>query len=1174
MGSLGDDDGKAAQFTEPFDSQLSPSSSHGQQDVAGDDDEREFLESTMPLYENTPVEDALETQEVNFADETEVLNIAGETQVLNDIDGIDDINTQLWDEIDGGFPIASDGEGTDGTEILENIDELCTDDPQCKDSAQSADSKKIQCEPFGRHGEKKVWEQTDAITDEQTSSGKLPPRFTYLRVETLRESALAIRNMALKKNNGETKSITSISQSLEPLIVKDDRESFLVGSVKGRKFDHGKQSEEMDESGNKNKCKVTSSAVRKLFDDDSSIENTRPSLNSNNIYGEGLANLPICDNELAGLSYVNSQEPGELSQANALDFIDRFLQDNLIEFDQQANHGKNMQEKSKSLPSTKGQQSLAKKASNNGKAVKAGIFDWDDSREDECGGDILIRRREDIFGSESCRQKSCPQNIKGSRVKVGEKQLSIPNKRMSAVHSDSRIVLHSLNARDNTAQETSTKTRRKLVNELEANVGSSGRQTEPNGTAAAGLEVLGVGCDTQMAAEAMEELCNGEGIASHDANDATHITKSSLIDQHNNLSAQKTMEITSKKQLGKFDGKMKKKCNKETGLLCEGDARMKRSKRSKLKLDDYLTSTSENDSEMPSLISKKRKSAGASKRHPTKKLNNCTVNESRSGRKLVDKRQIQGGVSDFTPVSYRTRQSSALNQSKKPEGLPRKFREEDGDVVSLEKRNCGTGIQVLKALDPKPAMVCSDDYGVDANTKFPSKLNCDNNGTKIDMVDYPRRRRSLRKSSQCDKGFEKLGCPVKESAESEEIVKSTVQKRKMKTDARNVTRSNVNFHSISSIDLNKGKTSQLILDNPNACDTSSANIKSGRKNGADFLLSAKSMGDTRLDESPSKRFKSSGLTSVTPAGCKTPANDVSPVCMGDDYYKQSCNRNLSTSCLVKVPHRELSRELRSLSATGSEPNTPSRKRRDMNDVLILYSNHLDEDIVKHQKKILARLGASVASSITDATHFIADQFVRTRNMLEAIASGKPVVTHLWIESCGQASCFIDEKNFILRDSKKEKEIGFSMPVSLARASQHPLLEGRRVFITPNAKPSKEIISSLVKAVQGQAVERIGRSALKDDKIPDNLLVLTCEEDYATCVPFLEKGAAVHSSELLLNGIVTQKLEYERLDCLSHAICPPGKEIMYVLFADNVKKTRSTIWLKRDGKTFLPVTKCK
>lgn len=82
----------------------------------------------------------------------------------------------------------------------------------------------------------------------------------------------------------------------------------------------------------------------------------------------------------------------------------------------------------------------------------------------------------------------------------------------------------------------------------------------------------------------------------------------------------------------------------------------------------------------------------------------------------------------------------------------------------------------------------------------------------------------------------------------------------------------------------------------------------------------------------------------------------------------------------------------------------------------------------------------MASSLADATHFVVDRFVRTRNMLEAIALGKPVVTHLWLESCGQAGLLIDEKNFILRDAKKEKEIGFSLPVSLARANQQPLLK--------------------------------------------------------------------------------------------------------------------------------------
>ncbi|KAI3828492.1 hypothetical protein L1987_02593 [Smallanthus sonchifolius] len=279
------------------------------------------------------------------------------------------------------------------------------------------------------------------------------------------------------------------------------------------------------------------------------------------------------------------------------------------------------------------------------------------------------------------------------------------------------------------------------------------------------------------------------------------------------------------------------------------------------------------------------------------------------------------------------------------------------------------------------------------------------------------------------------------------------------------------------------------------------------------------------------RFEQNLSGCVTPLTRGTPVKESSPICMGDEYLKQSCRRP------------SLIQEVNGLFPTDSlfrSPSKDTRQRRDVSLIRVVFSRHLDGDIIKQQKKILSRLGASESFSMSDATHFIADSFARTRNMLEAIALGKPVVTHLWLESCGQACCHIDERNFILRDAKKEKEFGFSIPSSLARASQHPLLKGHRVLITPNTKPGKEILSSLVKAVHGVAVERIGRSLLNDDKVPEGLLILSCEEDYAVCLPFLEKGIAIYSSELLLNGIVTQRLEYERRR----------------LFLDHVRRTRA------------------
>ncbi|KAF2287729.1 hypothetical protein GH714_002475 [Hevea brasiliensis] len=192
---------------------------------------------------------------------------------------------------------------------------------------------------------------------------------------------------------------------------------------------------------------------------------------------------------------------------------------------------------------------------------------------------------------------------------------------------------------------------------------------------------------------------------------------------------------------------------------------------------------------------------------------------------------------------------------------------------------------------------------------------------------------------------------------------------------------------------------------------------------------------------------------TSPANRTTPVNTASPVCISNEYVKQSCKKRLSRSSLM--------REVSTLCATAREPiSAPkdSRKRRDLANVRVLLSHHLDEDIIKQQRKIVDRLKVSIASSITDATHFITDKFVRTRNMLEAIASGKPV--------------------------------------------------GRRVLITTSIKPSKEIVSGLVKAVCGQAVERVGRSTLKDDVVLEDLLVLSCEEDYEVCVPFLKKASAL------------------------------------------------------------------
>ncbi|CAG7859762.1 unnamed protein product [Brassica rapa] len=261
--------------------------------------------------------------------------------------------------------------------------------------------------------------------------------------------------------------------------------------------------------------------------------------------------------------------------------------------------------------------------------------------------------------------------------------------------------------------------------------------------------------------------------------------------------------------------------------------------------------------------------------------------------------------------------------------------------------------------------------------------------------------------------------------------------------------------------------------------------------------------------------------------------------------KKIYGRSHESSPDKDLPRPFLPKEIKRLGGSGKVGDfkwKDLRRRRNLAHVRVLFSHNLDDETIKQQQKIMGRLGISQASSSAESTHFIAERFCRTRNMLEAIALGKPVVTSLWLESCGQTRCLLDEKNYILRDSKTEKD-GFSLRTSLARAKQHPLLKGLKVCITPNIKPDRGMIAHLVKLTQGQVVEISEIIAAADREFPDDLLIISCEDDRDLCLPFINQGAEIYTSELLLNGIVIQKLEHARYGpVLIYHRSPPHSDI--------------------------------
>ncbi|KAG8653809.1 hypothetical protein MANES_05G068700v8 [Manihot esculenta] len=749
----------------------------------------------------------------------------------------------------------------------------------------------------------------------------------------------------------------------------------------------------------------------------------------------------------------------------------------------------------------KGCQSLAKQIQSRTTFGKDGIFEWADS--DHYGGDDFFSKRMDAaFSQEGSRRRSVLRDQKAGHVyskgssssenKCKEKFVNLDREVTSSPCSDSRTAVDCQKEINKMGQASKMILENNFVNNLNQHLPAVQleQETDPCSIERNTPDVFDVGFSTQMAAEAMEALSYG----------LPSDSDAGVYQYQQNLLVDSSIGVT------KSCIHFKKPCLQKDALegiartskQIKGSAR-KRSSSSSLKRSGY----DKLDNELA--VTKKRKRskslAGSSNGINTVDKNKCPTRKSPKPAKKCTEEEATG--------KNNTKGCENYGNLSKP----------------FEPVVCQTGLR-----NAKGTMQATKDEPDNVGHRM-------NNGVQSSVVTYKRKRSrlgpkpfgALRAGEKCaelcceqlrkgglfaDKTVhwitggelaETKDRPNNQWKRTSDIIKNGIVTYRRK-------------NSLSSAKLSESLSAEGKHAKPccNISDTVGKNELTQKEQGGLEMssllrfLKSNSWGCTKrkrtLRKRPSHSFGSS--------------NQYISFMVIDarEGYKRSFNKNLPKSSLLKeiirlgIPELKLDFSRRDL-----------RKRKDTACVQVLFSQHLDDDIIRQQKKIMARLGISVASCSMDATHFIADKFVRTRNMLEAIAFGKPVVTHLWLESCGQASSLIDEKNYILRDVKKEKEIGFSMPVSLARASQHPLLENRRVLITPNIQPDKKMITSLVKAVHGQVVEETQISELK---IPDDLLVLSCEEDHAICTPFLDKGAAVYSSELLLNGIVIQKLEYE------------------------------------------------
>ena len=91
-------------------------------------------------------------------------------------------------------------------------------------------------------------------------------------------------------------------------------------------------------------------------------------------------------------------------------------------------------------------------------------------------------------------------------------------------------------------------------------------------------------------------------------------------------------------------------------------------------------------------------------------------------------------------------------------------------------------------------------------------------------------------------------------------------------------------------------------------------------------------------------------------------------------------------------------------------------------------------------QVVRQLGGRVVTSPHRCSHFVAERFVRTVNLLVAVARGCHVATPDWLFTSREARSFVDASCFPLRDRVKEGEMEFDLQRAVREARRQPLLQ--------------------------------------------------------------------------------------------------------------------------------------
>ncbi|KAJ6625562.1 BRCT domain-containing protein [Mycena sp. CBHHK59/15] len=209
------------------------------------------------------------------------------------------------------------------------------------------------------------------------------------------------------------------------------------------------------------------------------------------------------------------------------------------------------------------------------------------------------------------------------------------------------------------------------------------------------------------------------------------------------------------------------------------------------------------------------------------------------------------------------------------------------------------------------------------------------------------------------------------------------------------------------------------------------------------------------------------------------------------------------------------------TANTSSGSRASRKSTDSSIKLMTTTISLSN----HVQKILSKLGVKVTTQVTECTHLIAPNVVRTEKFLCALGLGAFILSDRWAIESAAANKLLPEDDFILHDKAIERKWDIRLVDSMARAKElgGKLFENITFYATPNASPNLSTLKGVVTTLGGKWMTQTPTMRILNST--PGRYVISCPEDISIWRP-LTQHHTIYSSELLLNAAMKQKIDWD------------------------------------------------